>query len=135
MQPQKEAYLEYSADEITPLADVMRRKLNYYNAIMVERVCQFYEATERLRKNPSLTIVTGIDPRTGGAITMTISKVCESRLVQLQEIVSLVVTTEKILEATEKGSFENLIRDENMKVPEFSIDSRDLGEEGINVKA
>lgn len=130
MQPVKtEHYLAYPSDNITDLTVILTQKLNYYNSILIERTCQFHEAVARFVKDPSLVIVTNILPN-GQAQTMTIQGVCESRLMSLDEIISLAETTAKILEQAKAGNFSKFTKE--LKVPELTISSKDMNGPGAD---
>lgn len=85
-------WLQYPADTITPLEDVLTRKLNYYNAVMIERSINYHEALARFESNPNTIINTQEGPKTIEAIALL-------RLTLLTEIVSTVETAQLMLEA------------------------------------
>lgn len=113
MQPIIDSWLQYPADKVSPVSEVLTRKLNYYNAVLVERAVQYHEALARMNANPSQIIQTNEGPKT-------IEVIVEIRRASMLEIVSTVETAQAMHKAAEAGNVATYWTGDALSIPTWS---------------
>lgn len=113
MQPVIDNWLQYSSNEVTPQDRVLTQKLNYYNAIMLERAVHYHEALARMNVDPTQIINTNEGPKT-------IEVIVEIRRVALLEIVSTVEVAQLMLKAATAGDVAKFYTGDALSIPTWT---------------